>query len=423
MSYFGIPIRNGLPVGLGSIIPQLSGGRSAPSLSLNFLSGSLDSRVTFTRASTGTYFDSAGVLQTAAIDAPRFEYNPSTLAAQGLLIEESRSNLALYSEQFDNVSWTKNASSITPDVITAPDGALTADRLVENTATATHSISRTFSVTSGTAVTVSVFVKSTERFAVLGLSPNATFGGTTTAGFFNISNGTVQGTSGTVTARIVAAGSGWYRCSITSTPTATGTANAVIGLSANGTAQSYTGDGTSGLHFWGAQVEAGAFPTSYIPTTTAAATRAADVASINTLSPWFNSTEGTLFAQFDSVASGTRTVTAINDGTSNESIQLRTVATDPFFTVTDGGVDQANIDAGTVASYTTYKFAGAYKINDFAACIAGGTVQTDASGTLPAVTQLLLGNSASANYLNGRLQRITYYPRRLANSELQALTV
>jgi hypothetical protein len=383
----------------------------------------LDSRVTFTRASTGTYFDSAGVLQTAAIDAPRFDYNPSTLAAQGLLIEESRTNSATYSEQFNNAAWTKNASSITANVIAAPDETLTADKLVENTATSAHSMVQTFSATNGVAVTLSVFVKSTERFAVLSFSPNATFGGTGAGGFFNISNGAVQTTFGTVAARIVVAGSGWYRCSITSTPTATGTANATIGLSASGTSQSYAGNGTSGLHFWGAQLEAGAFSTSYIPTTTAAATRAADVASINTLSPWFNSTEGTLFAQFDSVASGTRTVTAINDGTSNESIQLRTVATDPFFTVTDGGVDQANIDAGTVASYITYKFAGAYKINDFAACIAGGTVQTDTSGTLPTVTQLLLGASASANYLNGRLQVITYYPLRLPNSKLQFLTV
>lgn len=378
--------------------------------------------ITFTRASTGTFVGSNGLVQTAAINAPRFDYNPTTLAAQGFLIEESRANLALYSEQFDNASWTKNASSITPDVIAAPDGALTADRLVENTATASHSMSRTFSVTSGIAVTLSVFVKSTERFAVLGLSPNATFGGTSTAGFFNISNGTVRSTAGTVTALITAAGDGWYRCSITATPTATGTANAVIGLSASGTAQSYTGDGTSGLYFWGAQVEAGAFPTSYIPTTTAAVTRAADVASINTLSPWFNDAEGTLFAQFNSVASGTRTVTAINDGTSDESIRLRTISTDPFFTVTDGGVDQVDIDAGTVGSYTTYKFAGAYVVNDFATCITGGIVQTDTSGTLPTLTQLMLGTSASANYLNGYLQKVIYYPKRLTNSELQALT-
>jgi hypothetical protein len=198
--------------------------------------------------------------------------------------------------------------------------------------------------------------------------------------------------------------------------------------------QTFTGDGVSGAYIWGAQVETNSYATSYIPTTTAQVTRAADtstsaqttrsadVASINTMTPWFSSTQGTLFGQFDTVASGTRTVADINDGTGNESIRLGSVGTDPYFTVTDGGVDQATIDAGSIASSTSYKFAAAYKANDFAACIGGGTVQVDTSGTLPTVNQVLLGTSAASNNLNGHLQRITYYPSKLTNAELQALT-
>lgn len=178
----------------------------------------------------------------------------------------------------------------------------------------------------------------------------------------------------------------------------------------------------NGVYVFGAQVEAGAFPTSYIPTTTAAVTRDADVATVGTLTPWFNATEGTLYAQFDNVASGTRTMAAINDGTSNESIRLRSIGTNPYLTVTDGGVDQADIDAGTIAANTSYKLAGAYKANDFAACISAGTVQTDTSGTLPTVTQMMLGTSAAANYLNGHLQRLVYYPSRLTNAQLQTIT-
>jgi hypothetical protein len=230
--------------------------------------------ITFERLSAGTFVGSNGVLQSAANNIPRFDYNPTTLAAQGFLIEEARTNLVTYSEQFDNAAWTKTGSSITPDAITAPDGALSADRLVENTANSIHSMSQSFSATTGTAVTLSVYVKSTERFAVLGFGPNATFGGSGATGFFNISSGTVQNTAGPVTALITAAGNGWYRCSITSTPTATGTATASVGLSLTGVAQTYTGDGTSGLHFWGAQLEAGAFPTSYIPTTPTFVSRA-----------------------------------------------------------------------------------------------------------------------------------------------------
>lgn len=387
MSYFGIPIRNGLPVGLGSIIPLLSGGRSAPSLSLNFLSGSLDSRITFTRASTGTYTDSAGVVQSAAIDVPRFDYNPATLSALGFLVEESSQNLCTYSQTFTQAIWLANGSTKTTG-ISDPAGGVTAATVTATVANGSLQ-NAAAAVVSGTTYTVSFWMRRRTGTGVVGIRA-------------------VENVNTPVTIT-----STWARYSVTAT--------AVGVLGRVGVYCQTSGDA---IDIWGAQLEAKAFRTSYIPTpSTAVVTRAADVATIATLSPWYNAAEGTLFAQFNSVASGTRTVAAINDGTSNESIRLRTVSTDPFFTITDGGVDQANIDAGAVASYTTYKFAGAYAVNDFAACIAGGAAQTDASGTLPTVTQTSLGNSAAANYLNGYLQRITYYPRRLPNAELQALTV
>ena len=387
---------------------------------------------TFTsRATTGTFVDSSGLIATAAINVARNTYNPANLtAAPFLLLEAAAANLVTYSEQFDNAAWTKSNATVTSNATTAPNGSLAADKLVEDTANNTHLIQQTPTFTSGTVYSQSVYVKAGERsFVQLRTSSGSTFSAS-----FDLTLGVAsQQTAGT-TASIVAAGNGWYRCSIVFTAGATGASACRIALLEDATTQSYTGNGTSGLFIWGAQLETGAFPTSYIPTTiaevtraedvstSAAVPRAADVASINTLSPWYNAAAGTLYGEFDSVASGTRTVAAINDGTSNESIQLRTISDNPFFTVTDGGVDQVDIDAGTVASYTRYKFAGAYNINDFAACIAGGTVQTDTSGTLPTVTQLFLGASASANYLNGHLQRITYYPRRLTNAELQTLT-
>lgn len=96
---FGIPVRNGLAVGL-TPSTTLSSGRvgGRPALQLNFLSStSLDSRITFTRASTATFVGSNGLIQSAAINAPRFDYDPVTLAPKGLLIEEARTNLFLNS--------------------------------------------------------------------------------------------------------------------------------------------------------------------------------------------------------------------------------------------------------------------------------------------------------------------------------------
>jgi hypothetical protein len=195
-------------------------------------------------------------------------------------------------------------------------------------------------------------------------------------------------------------------------------------MSSSGGSSTYTGNGFNGLFLWGAQTEAGAFPTSYIPTEASQVTRSVDVAVMTgtNFSSWYNAIDGTLFAEYSAVVSGTRTMAAINDNTTNESIRLRTVGTNPFFTVTDGGVDQADIDAGTVASNIVYKFVGAYATNDFATSIAGGAAVTDTSGTLPTVDRMMIGNSAAANALNGHIRQIVYYPRRLTNSDLQAIT-
>lgn len=410
-------------VGDGVVV---SGGVAIPSLDFNFITGGLPGTVTFTRASTATYFNSAGVLTSAAINEPRFDYNPATLAARGLLIEEQRTNSFTYSEDMTNAAWTKNNSTVTADSIASPNGGVNADKLVENTATGGHSVDRTFSVTSGTAYTYSIFVKAGERTAVRILLSVAGFGSNLTANY-DISVGAWRTSSptpsGGLTLTSQNVGNGWYRISASGTATATATATFRLSLlDSPSSTGSYTGDGVSGAYFWGVQLETAAFPTSYIPTVAAALTRSADVATVSPLTPWFNATEGTLYAQFDNAASGTRTIVAINDGTSNESIRLRSIGTNPYLTVTDGGIDQADIDAGTIAANTSYKLAGAYKTNDFAACISAGTVQTDTSGTLPTVTQMMLGTSAAANYLNGHLQRVTYYPRCLSNAELQSIT-
>jgi hypothetical protein len=129
-----------------------------------------------------------------------------------------------------------------------------------------------------------------------------------------------------------------------------------------------------------------------------------------------------LYSNYSAVASSIRTIVAINDGTSNQSVRLRTDATNPLFTVTNNNVDQANIDAGTVASNIFYKFIGGYATDNFATSISGNAVVTDTSGTLPLVNRLMIGNSSSANYLNGTVRSISYYDIRLSNEALQGLT-
>ena len=294
--------------------------------------------ITFTRASTATYVDSAGVLQTAAINAPRFDYNPTTLAALGFLVEEARTNLLL------------NSNTLITQTVTVTAAA--------------HTLS---------------------------------FYGT----------GTVTLTGASTAGPLVGTGAYPNRVALTFTPTA----GALI-LTVTGSVQF-------------ANLEAGSFATSYIPTTTAAVTRAADVASINTLSPWFNAAEGSFFVQASNLLASAPALFSTDDGTTNNRlINFFSNPTTPSFRVILGGVDQANISAGAISLQSTFKLASAYKVNDFAASLNGAAAVVDTSGTIPSgqTTARLGSNVVTAGLINGYLQRITYYPRRLTNAELQTLT-
>jgi hypothetical protein len=175
------------------------------------------------------------------------------------------------------------------------------------------------------------------------------------------------------------------------------------------------------------QLEQGAFATSVIPTTTTALTRAADVASVNTLSPWYNAAEGTLFAEYSLPVINSATAQNaifISDNTSSNRNTIRTSgpSSNNAGVVFSGGVIQSGLTSAIAVVNVTQKIASAYKVNDFAYSDKGGAVQTDTSGTIPTVTQMQLGNGLLADYLNGYLRRITYYPTRLSNAQLQAIT-
>jgi hypothetical protein len=169
------------------------------------------------------------------------------------------------------------------------------------------------------------------------------------------------------------------------------------------------------------QLEQGAFATSVIPTTTTALTRAADVASVNTLSPWFNAVEGTIYAEGSGVSdANARYAVSINDTTLNEFFGVRTLSGLASVGV-DGGATQWALTA-SYTSNTIFKAALAYAVNDIAFTVGGAAPTTDTSATLPTVTQMQIGTGPALPIWNGYLRRITYYPRRLADSALQSIT-
>ena len=192
------------------------------------------------------------------------------------LIEIARTNLVLYSEQFNQANWTKAATTVTANATTAPDGTSTADNVVPSATTAFHSVRQSISVTPSISHTFSVYAKA-NGYTKVALADGATGG---FAARFDLSAESVISTIIGTTATITNVGSGWYRLTATFTTTAFSTPSITgypTGATLNNFGASFTGDGTSGVFLWGAQIEAGETATDYIPTTTSIRTKFAGI--------------------------------------------------------------------------------------------------------------------------------------------------
>jgi hypothetical protein len=414
---------------------------SDPTLALDFdETTTLDSRITFTRATNGTYFDSSGVLQTASSGVARFDHRleGGVWVNKGLLIEVQRTNICLQSENFAT-TWSTGAPAtvtVTTNSTDAPDGTTTADLILETTQNSQHFVNQslgTLNATS-TAYTVSYFVKAAGRnrgymlfftgadFAGLSLEYNLST--------LSISASTFDNGETLIGSSITDVGDGWYRVSI----------SGIVGQNASYFLRIYTqndtddafdayvGDVTKGAYLWGAQVEAGAFPTSYIKTTSASVTRNADVVSMTgtNFSDWYNQTEGTVFWQgdFTGVTTASARAFAFSNNTSNERIIC--IARSDFFRATgiDGGVTQFEIDASGVVTGQTYEAALALKLNDIAFAVDGSLIGTDTSATLPTPDRVYLGSNFNGGetLFNGHAAKFYYWNTRKSNSFLQNIT-
>ena len=361
----------------------------------------------------------------AGTGVPRFDHNPVTGESLGLLVEAAATNLLTYSEDYSNAAWTKTRSSISSNVLISPDGALTADKLVEDTtAASTHSTTKAISMTSGTVYTGSVYVKKCERTWVFVQFSSGAFGTVKTA-YFNLTTGVVGTTAASTTASITDVGNDWYRCSITATATATATSSLGTFLATADGTSSYTGDGYSGIYIWGAQLETGSTATSYITTVASTVTRAIDSAAMTgtNFSSWYNQSEGTFYAEFNASSTIGAIVNFDDTGsaTNRHAINL-TTATNLQSRSIVSGVAQCTLNQTVTAFPAFIKTCLSYNTDDFAAVSNGGTAAVDTSGTVPVVNTLRIGNNHNAAAaINGTIKTIAYYPKALPAS-LPALT-
>jgi hypothetical protein len=358
---------------------------------------------------------------TAAYYGPRFDYDPVTLAAKGLLIEEQRTNLLLQSQTFDNASWTKTGSTISANATTAPDGTLTADKLqVANTTSSQKNVGQTVGAIS-TTYADTVYAKASElSWLVINQ-----YDGSDRRTWFNLSNGTVGTTAAGTTATIEALSNGWYRCRAVRLM-GTGSIQLVLNVADADNSAVFVGTVGQGIFLWGAQREAGSFATSYIPTVASQVTRSADNASMTgtNFSSWYNQTEGTFVASFQNVVDtvgGGKVVFSANDGTNNNRIAMITTSALVEGRIVVGGVATNPAQRAITPNAVAKSAIGAAAGN--AAQFTNGVLNSQVTpSSLPTVNRLEIGANLASTFLNGHIRSITYYNTRLSNATLVSLT-
>ena len=415
--------------------------RVLPKLALDFTTASLDSRVTLTRAlNTATAINSSGNVAVVNANLPRFDYNPTTLACNGLLIEESRINSTRNNTMAGAVAGTPGTlptywgsftalTGLTLSVIGTgtENGIAYLDIRINGTPSAAGAYNINFDSVGGIAgLTGQTWTNSAYRRLV---------GGSLT-GVSGIRFGLAEYTAASAFIKQTFAAN---YATVTNAALITQKASATIATSGGattawllpfdqiiltGVAVDFT------LRFGLPQFEQGAFATSVIQTSSGAITRNADVATMTgtNFSSWFNATEGTFVVQalFGDVSSGRLAANIHN--TSNAAADRYSMgpgASQFNGSVLSSNAVQASMNSGTKASGVA-KLAIAYKENDFAFCATGSTTATDSVGVLPVgLNEVRFGSRTAATpatYLNGHVQKFNYYPQRLTNNEVQAFS-
>ena len=363
----------------------------------------------------------------SAYYGPRFDYDPVTLAPRGLLIEEARTNLLTYSDDWSNAAWVKQQVTISTNVTLSPDGTANADKIAEDNTTAFHRAYQTINkAASAITYVYTVYIKAAERTtASVFIQDSGVFAQTD----INLVTGALSNIVGTVSA--TNAGNGWWRVSVSGTSGAFATALCMVASNNGG---SFLGTTGSGIYVWGAQAEAASFATSYIPTVASTVTRNADVATMTgtNFSSWYNQPQGTFVTDFsrfgfDAVA-GSVILTQADDGTTNNRVALRlnsrVADASAQATIVSGGSVLVNAGAGTLASMANriVRATLAYQVGTPAVGRDGSVGDVAAIASLPTVNQLSIGQGAGAAAVNGHIRNIAYFNTRLPNAQLQTLT-
>jgi len=404
-----------------SLVVTPNGTKASKLYAIKPTDGSGD--LTVTRATTARRVNSAGLIESVAVNVPRLDYLNSTCPS--VLVEPQRTNLQTYSEDFSNAVWIKVGSTVATNTTVSPDGTTTGDKLTEDTSTGLHTAAISVGQATGGDYTFSVFVKANGR-TKFQLAEAFSIGGTVN---FDLIAGTATTTAPAKNGKIENYGNGWYKCSATWTFLSATTTVLYLNLLNNANSNSYTGDNTSGVILWGGQLEAGSYSTSYVPTVASAVTRNADVINKTAISALIGQTEGTLYTEIKVnklIGTASRYILHVSDGTVNNRIYI--AFSDASSNVLrarifSGGTLQCSIDTSAITTTGTYKLAMAYKNNDIVFYVNGVQIGTDATATIPTCSRVDIGqNYAGASQLSDNVSLSTLFKTRLTNAELVELT-
>ena len=407
--------------------------------------GAISVEFTRTQDTQASYYKSDGTIGYASTDVPRFDHDPTTGESLGLLIEESRTNILQRSSDFANSYWSKYQVTIDPNVETAPDGTTTASKMQWSSSSNRNCVfvQPTTDVTQ--TYTCSFYAKADEwNFAAVAIQ---TPGGSSP--YYRI---TVNLTTGAIAEYTSASAptntsaiatslpNGWWRVSATANVNDSGKTQVQmeVGMSPNNTyggSVSGTPDGTSGIYIWGAQEEQGSFPTSLIPTSGSTSTRGADVAKITgtNFTDFYNQNEGTAFVNYK-----TASTEQFNSPFSFRVSEASDAQSWGHWTYNGGSQSRVPIYGQRTSPNETQYLIGTfdsidlnryYKVgisqdgSNMSGCIETDTTRTRSMTALPTMSVLALGwVKSTSTIMTGHISRLTYWPRRLSDSDLQRLT-
>ena len=388
-----------------------------------------DGDFTFTRSGNASRVNPGRYIETVGTNIPRIDHTGG--GCPSLLLEPTRTNLQIRSEEFNNSAWIKGNATITANNTISPENVLNADKMQRTTTTGQSYVADFLSIGSGSkTVSVSIFIKK-------GIGDFFTFRAQQSSSIrvdliFKYSTKEIisyQGFGGWIAenSKFDELSNDWFRLNMIFTTS--GTSSSLLtyfsSRSSNGVVSDADINANSNCYLWGAQTEIAPYTSSYIKTTSGSVSRQLDSCINGGDADLFNIYEGTFFLDVTPFKAGTTHRITLSNNTSNEEIIFYFLSNDTSISVVSEHSGSTQFSHSENITFDTKnKLAFTFKNNEFKLYVNGNLVHTDTSGNIPTGLNSLhfAGNNGAFNYFQGKVHDTRVYDRVLTQSEAETLT-